>query len=201
MFQRRLLLGALALALSACAQAPTQRLAPTTQPLTSVRLYTWSDRDPALVGSGLDRFIGTLRGNGLEVRQSDALPRPLASLQALEVAWDQAPAATIATHALVLTRQYEQSSQGTRYVRYEAVLWDPSTRKLVWLGTLASAASFDPMRTGQVLTTDADRRAERLAGDLLRGLDRDGLLALNGKTPHDAKGGEIPPTLLPIDIR
>lgn len=95
----------------------------------------------------------------------------------------------------MLTRQYQQ----TGYIRYEAVLWDASSRKLVWKGTLASAAPYDAVRQ-RVVPKDAAKRAERLAADVLRGLDRDGLLPLNGKVPRDAQGQEIPPTLIPIQL-
>ena len=96
---------------------------------------------------------------------------------------------------MVLTRQYQQSG----YVRYEAVLWDASSRTLVWKATLASAATFDTTRQ-RVVPKDAAKRAERLAADLLRGLDRDGLFPLNERVPRDAQGQDIPPTLIPIQL-
>jgi hypothetical protein len=199
MFARRLFLIALATSLVACAQAPTQRLAADVKAVKSVRVYAWSGRDPALTQPARDQFVETLRRNGLTPAGVVELPRPLASPKALEALWAETPADG-ATHALVLTRQFEQTQGGMRYIRYEAVLWDPATRQLVWLGKLASAASYDPLMTGP-RPHDAAKRAEQLAADVLRGLERDGFFSLNGQAPRDAKGEAIGPTWLPLEIR
>lgn len=139
--------------------------------------------------------MATLKSNGLTAIQMIALQRPLEDLKALERAWSALPATESASHALVLTRQYQQ----TGYVRYEAVLWDAAGHKLVWKGTLASPASFRGV-TNTVMPDDADKRAERMAADVLRGLDRDGILPLQGKVPRDSRGREIPPTLIPLQL-
>ena len=137
----------------------------------------------------------TLKRNGLKATQMIALQRPFEDLKALERAWATLPTTESDSHALVLTRQYQQ----TGYVRYEAVLWDATEQKLVWKGALASPASF---RGGAntVMPDDADHRAARMAADLLRGLDRDGILPLHGKVPRDSLGHEIPPTLIPLQL-
>lgn len=200
MLFRRLFLIALASSLAACAQAPTQRLAATAQAVKSVRVYAWSNHDPALTAPARDQFVETLRRNGLTSTGIVELPRPLANPKALESLWAERPTDG-ATHALVLTRQFEQTQGGMRYIRYEAVLWDPATRQLVWLGTLASAASHDPLQTGPHAAHDAAKRAEQLAADLLRGLERDGFFTLGGQAPRDAKGEPIGPTWLPLELR
>ncbi|ANH66570.1 hypothetical protein ABE85_01540 [Mitsuaria sp. 7] len=164
-----------------------------------MRVYVWSGRDPALTLPARDQFVETLRRNGLGSTGFVELPRPLASPKALESLWAEMPTGG-ATHALVLTRQFEQTQGGMHFIRYEAVLWDAATRQLVWLGKLASAASYDPLMTGP-RPHDADKRAERLAADLLRGLERDGFFTLNGQAPRDAKGEAIGPTWLPLELR
>jgi hypothetical protein len=195
MYRRSTILTVMAIALAACAQAPTERLNASSKSIRAVRIFAWGNDDPALTSSAHDALVATLRRAGLEATQVVALRRPFEDLKALERSWSEAPAGESASHALVLTRQFQQ----TGYVRYEAVLWDASSRKLVWKGTLASAASFDTVRQ-RVMPKDAAKRAERLAADVLRGLDRDGLYPLNGKAPRDAQGQDIPPTLIPLQL-
>jgi len=185
----------MAAALAACAQAPTARLTVASNSIRAVRVFAWGGDDPAVTSPAHEAFVTTLRRNGLEATGIVALQRPFEDLKALERSWSEASASELASHALVLTRQFQQPG----YVRYETVLWDASSRKLVWKGTLASAASFDTARQ-RLVPKDAVKRAERLAADVLRGLDRDGLLPLNGKVPRDAQGQEITPTLIPIQL-
>jgi hypothetical protein len=184
-----------ALALAACAQAPTQRLNASSQSIHAVRVFAWGRDDPALTSPSHAAFVETLNRNGLQADQFVALQRPFEDLKAFQRSWAESSASESATHALVLTRQFEQ----TGFVRYEAVLWEASSAKLVWKGALASAASFHAIGR-RVMPMDAAKRAERLAADVLRGLDRDGLFALNGKVPRDAQGQNIPPTLIPFQL-
>jgi|GEM_PF-2286725 len=195
MYRRLFLLIVIAAALTACVHAPTERLTPTSNAIRAVRVFAWGSDDPVVASPAHESFVATLQRSGLETTQIVTLQRPFEDLKALERSWSEAPAGNAASHALVLTRQYQQ----TGYVRYEAVLWDASSRKLVWKGTLASAATFDALRL-RVMPKDAAKRAERLAADVLRGLDRDGLFPLHGKVPRDAQGEEISPTLLPLQL-
>ena len=195
MYRRSTFLIVAALTLAACAQAPTQRLNASSKSIRAVQIFAWGNDDPALASPAHEAFVETLRRSGLKSTRVVALQRPFEDLKALERAWSGAPAGESASHALVLTRQYQQSG----YVRYEAVLWDASSRTLVWKATLASAATFDTTRQ-RVVPKDAAKRAERLAADLLRGLDRDGLFPLNERVPRDAQGQDIPPTLIPIQL-
>jgi hypothetical protein len=184
-----------ALALAACAQAPTQRLDAASQSIRAVRVFAWGNDDPALASPATTAFVDTLNRNGMAATEVVALKRPFEDLKALQRSWAESSAGESASHALVLTRQFQQ----TGFVRYEAVLWDASSLKLVWKGTLASAASFYAFEQ-RVMPKDAVVRAERLAADVLRGLDRDGLFPLNGKVPRDARGQDIAPTLIPIQL-
>jgi len=195
MHRRAILLLPLTAALLACAEAPTQRLLTGASPIRSVCIFAWGNDDPAVAAPAHEALSTTLARNGLAVAQVVTLQQPFADLKALEQAWIAAPSADPASHALVLTRQYQQ----TGYVRYEAVLWDATERKLVWKGTLASAASFGAVGHA-VKPDDSNKRAERLAADVLRGLDRDGIFPLNGKAPRDSRGHEISPTLIPIQL-
>jgi hypothetical protein len=195
MHRRSTILTFAAVALAACAQAPTERLNESSKSIRAVRIFAWGNDDPALTSPAHEVLIATLHRNGLQATQLVTMQRPFEDLRALERSWSEASAGELASHALVLTRQFQQ----TGYIRYEAVLWDASSRKLVWKGTLASAATFDAVRQ-RVMPKDAAKRAERLAADVLRGLDRDGLYPLNGKVPRDAQGQDIPPTLIPIQL-
>ena len=121
------------------------------------------------------------------------LAQPLANVAALDQAWTAEPPPPGTTHALVLTRQRLDGFGAANYIRYEAVLWDAESRSLVWQAALASAANIRGI--------DAARRDDRLAGDILRGLSRDGLVDLRGQVPRDDSGAEIPATLIPLQIR
>ncbi len=191
----------MAAALCACAQAPTRNLAPGGRALHSLRVYVWDGNGGALPEPARTAFVATLGRSGLEVRSVGVLARPFDNAQALMRAWDAEPQPEGGPdHALVLTRQYEQSYGGVRYVRYEAVLWDAQARSLVWQGKLAAAFQARPRVLEEPKLVLAPQQAERLAGDLLRGLDRDGHLSLRGLAPRDGKGDEIPATFLPLQL-
>jgi hypothetical protein len=180
--------------LAACAQAPSQRLTASVDPVDSVRVYAFDRGEGAgFVNAGSAAFIETLQRNGLVIADFVALDRAMTGLTALEKAWDSPPRLARASHALVLTRQGFDTVGAAQYVRYEAVLWEAGTRRLVWKSTLAS------------LSNGADaggpRRAEKLAGDVLRGLARDGFIAIPVSGPRDASGREIPFTVLPRSVR
>lgn len=192
LLRRQLALFAL-VALSACAQAPSQRLDAPEHPVESVRVYAWGAGDAALGGAGAERFVQTLRRNGLPVAGFVGLDRALPDVAALERAWGGASGSAGATHALVLTRQRLDTFGAASYIRYEAVLWNAASRKLVWQSTLASLSNLAGESSAQ--------RAEKLAGDALRGLARDGFVALSAPAPRDAAGSDIPPTLVPVQIR
>lgn len=191
--QRRLFTIVALAAFAGCAQAPSQRLTATEHPIEAVHVYAWGAGDAALAGPGAQRVVETLKRNGLSVSGFEALSRPLLDLAALERTWDEASHARRASHALVLTRQRLDTFGSAQYIRYEAVLWSAASRRLVWQSKLASLTN----RVGP----NPELRAEALAGDTLRGLARDGFIALPVKGPLDATGSEIPATLVPFEIR
>ena len=176
-----------------CAQVPSQLLPAAAHPIDAVRVYAWGRGDQAFAAAGADRFVETLRRNGLPVAAFVGLDRALPDLAALERAWRDATPAPRASHALVLTRQRLDTFGGAEYVRYEAVLWDAASQRLVWQSRLASVANA----RGRT----APQRAEMLAGDTLRGLSRDGVIGAPVQGPRDAAGKEIPPTLVPLELR
>jgi hypothetical protein len=185
--------------LAACAQAPSQRLTDTTAPIQALRVYAWSPGvDDAFTGASAQALQATLARHGLPVASVATLARPFTELAVLEQQWAQASPATPASHALVLTQQRRDSLSsgghvGTEYLRYEAVLWEASSRRLVWKATLASLTTY---------SADNKRfpRGERLAADALRGLAKAGLIKLAGDVPRNAAGEEIPPTWLPLSL-
>jgi len=190
---RRLLTIAAVAALTGCAQAPSQRLTATEHPIEAVRVYAWGAGDTAVAPPGAQRFVETMNRNGLSVAGFVALDRALPDLAALERAWNSAPRSPRASHALVLTRQRLDTFGAAQYIRYEAVLWDAASRRLVWQSKVASLVN--------VLGRNTEQRAETLAADALRGLARDGFMTLHAQGPRDAAGSEIPPTLVPLQIR
>ena len=191
--RRRLLAVFSALALLGCAQAPSVQLSPNTAPVRGVRLYVWAPGDPLVSSSAQAVLLSTLRDNGLPVRDLVALDQPLRELQALERVWSRATDPSDASHALVVTQQHLDSFGAATYVRYEAVLWDSTSRRLVWKSSLASLSNL----AGDT----APLRAKKLAGDILRGLAQAHDMTLPGGVPRDASGEEIPPTLIPLQVR
>jgi hypothetical protein len=154
--------------------------------------------DDAFAAESGQALQATLTRHGLPVASFSTLAHPLTELTMLERQWAVAlPAATV-SHALVLTQQRRDTirsggSVGTEYLRYEAVLWEASSRRLVWKATLASLTTY---------ASENKRfpRGERLAGDALRGLAKAGLIHLSGDVPRNAAGEEIPPTWLPLQL-
>ena len=176
-----------------CAQAPSERLDATRSPVAGVRVFVAEMPETTFAGEGSVPFVQTLQRNGLPVLDLVVLARAMPDLAALDRVWNEAPRPQAATHALVLTRQRVETVgavNGGHYVRYEAVLWSAGSRRLVWKGSLASLTNL----YGQ----SAGKRMERLAGDTLRGLARDGFLTLPYAVPRDAAGAEIPATLLSL---
>jgi len=190
---RRLFIAVALTTVLGCAEAPTKRIAATGRPIQAVRVYVWAATDGALRSSNVERLVQTLQRNGLPVKEFVLLDRPLADLAALDRAWNAGSHAEGATHALVFTRQRLDSFGGANYIRYAAVLWDAESRTLVWQSTLASPAN--------VRGIDAAQRADRLAGDTLRGLSRDKLFELRAQVPRDDAGAEILATHIPLQIR
>lgn len=178
--------------LAGCAQAPARRLVATARAPKAVRVYVWAAGDPALQRPGVERLVQTLQVNALPVSDFVLLEHPFANLDALQRAWSERPGAGSPTHALVFTQQRLDNYGGAKFVRYEAVLWDAETRALVWQSTLGSAANQHGV--------GPEQRAERLAGDTLRGLAAAGLIALPAPDPRDASGLEIPATRIPLQI-
>jgi hypothetical protein len=177
----------------ACAQAPSERLDATSSPVAGVRVFVAEMPETNFAGEGSVPFVQTMQRNGLPVLDVVVLAQAMPDLAALERAWNEARRPPTATHALVITRQRVETVgalNGGQYVRYEAVLWSAGTRRLVWKGSLASLTNLH----GQ----PASKRMERLAGDTLRGLARDGLVTLPSAVPRDAAGAEIPATLLSL---
>jgi len=68
-------------ALTGCAQAPSQRLTATEHPIEAVRVYAWGAGDAALAGPGAQRFVETLKRNGLSVSGLVGLDRALGVAQ------------------------------------------------------------------------------------------------------------------------
>jgi hypothetical protein len=174
-------------ALASCTTAPSTRLEPATEPIVAVRLFAFDAPNGAAAAPELPRLAETLKRNGMKVGEAVVLQRPLADLAALERRWSEPTPSSGATHALVFTRQRVDSIDRAEYVRYEAVLWNATSRRLVWKSSLVSV--------GLGAGLSAAQRTDRLAGDALRGLARDGFLVLPAAAPRDASGIEIPATV------
>ena len=189
-----------------CASTTSARLAEKIEPLRSVWVaVSLGSFGPAEVrkgptrGEGMRaRFVPTLQRNGVEVSGYHELARPLNQLGDLEQLWARQPALHAATsHVLVLTAQRMISTGPVggipaQTLEYEAVLWDTVQHRLVWKGAPRSGLN--------VYDRDASLQAEVLAGDILRALQRDGVIALPQGGPIGADGAEIPRQWVPVRI-
>ena len=139
------------------------------------------------------RFPETLRRNGVAVSGYRELTKPLMQLDELDRLWTEyRPHDTETSHVLVLTAQRWKNEGQAVYVEYGAVLWDTSARTLAWKGAPRSARN--------VGFRGAPVQAEVLAGDVLRALHRDAVIALPKGYPLDADASEIPREWVPIRL-
>jgi hypothetical protein len=134
------------------------------------------------------RLPEILRKNGVAVSGYKELPRPLRQLDELEQLWaaqHQLHGAT--SHVLVLTAQRVKTQNHASTIEYEAVLWDTTTRQLAWKGAPQSP----------LYARNPSAEAETLAGDALRALQRDAVIALAKGYPIGSDDKEIPRQWVP----
>jgi hypothetical protein len=157
--------------LTACTTMPSARLAEQVAPVRSVWLVVSPGPSSGrhLVSQALpSRMPDMLRKNGVAVSGYRELARPLHDVDELERLWaDQLPLHAQTSHVLVLTAQRLRTQQYGSTVDYEAVLWETTTRRLVWKGAPKTPLS----------ALDAAAAADRLAADTLQALRRNGLVA------------------------
>lgn len=136
----------------------------------------------------LSNIPETLQHNGMEVAAYRELPRPLRQLDELDRLWaGQAALHGSATHVLVLTAQRLKTRGLVPSVEYEAVLWEVAGRRLVWKAAPVVTGAQTKFTEGAVL-----------AGEVLRALQRDGLLKLPKGHPTSLDDRELPQQWQPL---
>lgn len=198
-----LLLAALLPGLPACTTTASTRLADDAAPVKAVWVVTslGSFDSAPMVAPGArlaqgvtgqawrERLPEVLRRNGLAVSGYRQLPRALSQLDELERLWSvERTKQPDTSHVLVITAQRLKMRGGVGTIEYEAVLWDAATHRLVWKGA--------PVGPAQGRSPGLD--AELLAGDVLRGLDRDRVNPLPKGYPVGLDGAEIPRQWQPL---
>ena len=189
----------LAAALGGCATTPSSRLADKVASVRSVwivvSLGSFDGLSPVVKAARVPgretsqamqvRLPETFRRNGVAVSGYRELARPLLQLDELARLWaDQRELHGTTSHVLALTAQRLKTQGQALYLEYEAVLWDTATQKLVWKAA--------PVTALNVFRRSAASGAELLAGDILRVLHRDAIIALPKGYPEGADGLELP---------
>ncbi|MBW8832789.1 MAG: hypothetical protein JF606_26010 [Burkholderiales bacterium] len=182
--------------LAACTTTPSARLtehvAPVEAALVVVFLGSFggpgspraSTREPgSAVSQAMQvRLPEILQRNGVVVSGYQQLIQPMRQLDELERLWaGQRQLHGTTSHVLVLTAQRMRTYGQAASIEYEAVLWDTAKRQLVW-----KAAPISPLNGQRPLL-----EAEMLAGDLLRALQRDAVVALPKGYPVGIDDHEI----------
>lgn len=182
-----------------CTTTPSARLTEHVAPVRStwVVVYLGSFSAPISArapGGAVSQAMETrlpeiLRKNGVAVSGYKELARPLRELDELEQLWAaqrQLHGAT--SHVLVLTAQRVKTQNHASTIEYEAVLWDTTTRRLAWKGAPQSP----------LYARNPSVEAETLAGDALRALQRDAVIALSKGYPIGSDDKEIPRQWVPM---
>jgi hypothetical protein len=164
--------------------APSKLLTQVPARVGSIRIWSFAGNDPALRGAGVKRVKDTLIRNGLAVPSWIELSQAWSATASLDSAWEWLPAVPDLHHALVFTYLGSGgSTRGVQFNRYEIVLWDAKKRALIWQGKIGSATN--------VYGVDVQQRSDRIAGDTLRSLRRDGLWAKVDATEPVNLQGEV----------
>jgi len=181
--------------LAACTTTPSERLTEHVAPVGAmwvvVSLGSFGGPGPTLPtrepGAAVSKAMQTrlpeiLRRNGVVVSGYRELTRPMRQLDELERLWaGQHQLHGTTSHVLVLTAQRMRMYGQTALIEYEAVLWDTTTRELVWKGAPRTPI-YGPRPWME---------AEVLAGDLLRALQRDAVITLPKGYPVGIDDREI----------
>jgi hypothetical protein len=193
--RRRLVLGGVAVLSAglqaACTHGPSKLLTEVPAVVRAIRIWSFSGNDPAMLGGGVQRIKETLIRNGLAVPSWIELSQAWSATAPLETAWKSFPSSTDLHHALVFTHLGRGVAHNMQFNRYEVVLWDAKKRALIWQGKLGSATN--------VYGIDVQRRSDRIAGDTLRSLKRDGLWAKDDALePLNMQGEVIAASVFPM---